>query len=53
MRCFSIYDQQLGITSGLAVQKSQANRNSGMARSYLVFGLAVQKSQANRNPNIE
>ncbi len=37
------------LSAGLAVQKSQANRNERPAGEFLTQGLAVQKSQANRN----
>jgi hypothetical protein len=49
MRRFPVKVQQVIDTSDLAVQKSQANRNSGRSIIIQSSDLAVQKSQANRN----
>jgi len=46
---FRVASQHVTHTSGLAVQKSQANRNVPEGTHFAVCGLAVQKSQANRN----
>ena len=46
---FPVCRQQDIEASGLAVQKSQANRNAEIDQCCALVGLAVQKSQANRN----
>ncbi|GAO38403.1 hypothetical protein SCH01S_15_00280 [Sphingomonas changbaiensis NBRC 104936] len=46
---FVLRQEELSNTSGLAAQKSQANRNRAAYAAFNSAGLAAQKSQANRN----
>jgi len=52
MRRFPVFVQQVVSTSGLAVQKSRANRNTPQVSRSAIAGLAVQKSRANRNKGV-